>query len=663
MPALLKLMIDTLPDHALLLIIAVIALNILGWITALVLGFRRRWWLVAPLLIPFFYPFTLLVLCIRRAKHFYIPVVAHLLGLVVWLGGSAYLRSSEWSDLMDLEKELIAEGHVLNPAKLHGVEEADPNANVWDHPMLKTLAQAATPGRKWVKGEIIAGAPEGEEARKLMEVAYAWSKVPEIPHWATEYEVKDNAPVPMHRPLETLYDLALALRPDQEETGEGTADDTRPSDLDATLNGYLSDDPFQEPPLVPFESMESIHEILVPFFAKAEPKLEDLNDAVSRMQDVYPYHWSEGPGMLLPHLSFLEDVHILATRKGLHHVYNDEAEKAFQDLQLATHISETGVSDILICRLNALKRWQETLSLLIAAQNHHLWSDEQWLWIHERLSQKYFPDHIPATLFMERDAHCSWFKSQANEDPTLTLGRLDPSFFGRLPPLSLWKVNIYWVVKDFMQAHYIKQVSLLHQAYLGLIPKAERIVMDSVDGAWNGLDLETPRHEMSSYGLLSTMMTPSLGKAYLKFFDTQLQLEMAKVSIQLERYYLSHQSYPEGLEALVPKWIPALPMDPMSAQPFHYRRLEPDGFELYSVGWNGSDDGGLPGHQEEQPFFNYAPKGKHHPDDMLWRVDGRSETLPILLIDANEGEDDASSPMMDIEMMKRYGLLPMDFEE
>jgi hypothetical protein len=104
-------------------------------------------------------------------------------------------------------------------------------------------------------------------------------------------------------------------------------------------------------------------------------------------------------------------------------------------------------------------------------------------------------------------------------------------------------------------------------------------------------------------------------------------------------------------------------MDPMSAQPFHYRRLEPDGFELYSVGWNGSDDGGLPGHQEEHAFFNYAPKGKHHPDDMLWRVDGRSETLPILLIDANEGEDDASSPMMDIEMMKRYGLLPMGFDE
>jgi hypothetical protein len=48
---------------------------------------------------------------------------------------------------------------------------------------------------------------------------------------------------------------------------------------------------------------------------------------------------------------------------------------------------------------------------------------------------------------------------------------------------------------------------------------------------------------------------------------------------------------------------------------------------------------------------------------MLWRVDGRSETLPILVIDANEGEDDASSPMMDIEMMKRYGLLPMGFDE
>jgi len=67
---------------------------------------------------------------------------------------------------------------------------------------------------------------------------------------------------------------------------------------------------------------------------------------------------------------------------------------------------------------------------------------------------------------------------------------------------------------------------------------------------------------------------------------------MTQVACALERHRLAHGEYPENLAPLVPAYLPTLPPDVVDGQPLHYRRL-PDGrFLLYSIGWNGKDDGG-----------------------------------------------------------------------
>ena len=39
--------------------------------------------------------------------------------------------------------------------------------------------------------------------------------------------------------------------------------------------------------------------------------------------------------------------------------------------------------------------------------------------------------------------------------------------------------------------------------------------------------------------------------------------------------------------------LPALPPDVVNGQPLQYRRLPEGRFVLYSLGWNGKDDGGV----------------------------------------------------------------------
>jgi hypothetical protein len=72
--------------------------------------------------------------------------------------------------------------------------------------------------------------------------------------------------------------------------------------------------------------------------------------------------------------------------------------------------------------------------------------------------------------------------------------------------------------------------------------------------------------------------------------ETDRSLTIA--AIALKRHHLRHGEYPETLDALVPEFVAAVPVDYMDGQPLRYRRNADGSFTLYSVGENLTDDGG-----------------------------------------------------------------------
>jgi len=100
-----------------------------------------------------------------------------------------------------------------------------------------------------------------------------------------------------------------------------------------------------------------------------------------------------------------------------------------------------------------------------------------------------------------------------------------------------------------------------------------------------------------------------------------MRVEVARQAVvtatALKRYQLKHGNYPRDLNALVPEFVPSVPLDPVDGQPLHYRE-KPDGtFLLYSVGENGKDDGGDPSLEKgvESPSFNWQ---NPHALDLVW---------------------------------------------
>ncbi len=96
-------------------------------------------------------------------------------------------------------------------------------------------------------------------------------------------------------------------------------------------------------------------------------------------------------------------------------------------------------------------------------------------------------------------------------------------------------------------------------------------------------------------------MTGGLSPAVEKFAEGQVSVDQTRIACALERYRLAHKVYPATLAELAPALIDEVPHDVMNGEPYGYR-LNADGtFVLYSVGWNGKDDGGTVVFKEHDP--------------------------------------------------------------
>jgi hypothetical protein len=79
------------------------------------------------------------------------------------------------------------------------------------------------------------------------------------------------------------------------------------------------------------------------------------------------------------------------------------------------------------------------------------------------------------------------------------------------------------------------------------------------------------------------------------------------LAFALAAYHADHQKYPAALADLSPKYLKAVPDDLFSGKAVIYKPVD-GGFMLYSVGVNGTDDGGR--------SFGDEPRG----DDLVVRV-------------------------------------------
>jgi hypothetical protein len=88
------------------------------------------------------------------------------------------------------------------------------------------------------------------------------------------------------------------------------------------------------------------------------------------------------------------------------------------------------------------------------------------------------------------------------------------------------------------------------------------------------------------------LLQPSIDAFELASKQAEARLRLLFAELAARRYRLEEGREPSNLEALVPRYLPKVPVDPYSGRPIRYRLDPEDGHRLYCVGPDERDDGG-----------------------------------------------------------------------
>lgn len=100
------------------------------------------------------------------------------------------------------------------------------------------------------------------------------------------------------------------------------------------------------------------------------------------------------------------------------------------------------------------------------------------------------------------------------------------------------------------------------------------------------------------YSFLCRLSLPAVDQVLVRSLHIEAELDFCRIACALKLHRREHGSYPPDLAALVPEFLDTLPEDLVAPDGYRYRTAD-DGYRLYSVGWDGVDDGGERGRDED----------------------------------------------------------------
>ncbi len=125
------------------------------------------------------------------------------------------------------------------------------------------------------------------------------------------------------------------------------------------------------------------------------------------------------------------------------------------------------------------------------------------------------------------------------------------------------------------------------------LPIEEQIAAAEAAGNWI--------EQSTGPAALLAVLLPSVARAVEADVRNRTHLNTAIVAVAAARYRQDHGEYPASLNALVPAYLDAVPLDPVDGEPLRYRVFD-GGFVAYSLARNGTDENGE--EFEDQQFWN-----------------------------------------------------------
>jgi len=332
---------------------------------------------------------------------------------------------------------------------------------------------------------------------------------------------------------------------------------------------------------------EETKALVTEYLADNEQTLELLHKGAAIEHSRYPVDLSKGFAALLPDLSNIRTGAKLLQLEAALHADNGKPELAARSITstfgLARSLSK---EPILVSQLVRIACQALAVSALEHTINKTEFTDEQLVNLSRTLANAEDLSGMTRAFVGERCVGVSIFKAPASQIVPLFGGSSRPGMFS----IALYKfagladrdaIMYVDLMEGYIEAaqlppHKRKSASDAVVAKIGTIPKIH---------------------------ILLRMIMPALGRVTTIDIRIIAQLRTARVGLAIQRYRLATGSFPDALSELVPAYLEAVPKDPFDNKELRYKKLE-TGFVVYSIGEDGTDDGG-----KERPRKRPRPSG------------------------------------------------------
>ena len=337
----------------------------------------------------------------------------------------------------------------------------------------------------------------------------------------------------------------------------------------------------------------------------SETELDQLRAASDRPYARYPvvYDLDNPWGILLPHLGNIKRTVQRLQLRACAELAAGRTDDALADVKLMLYLADSAKTEpFLISYLVRLACVHIALQPVWEGLAEHAWSDAQLQELQVWFQQYDFVADMKRPLDSERAAGILTGDLLARGKYNLDILTTDPKQSGSA------SVNLLgWIApRGWYHLEQLNDVRLFQLQFEGAFDSGQKRVFPRqiasnvkalapafANNHWitrNWVTVICIRHQ-----LMARVLLPALYKIPLRAAAAQTAVDEAAIACALERYRLANEQYPDTLAVLVPRSISQLPDDVISGEPYKYHRTADGQFALYSVGWNETDDGGVPG--------------------------------------------------------------------
>ena len=331
---------------------------------------------------------------------------------------------------------------------------------------------------------------------------------------------------------------------------------------------------------------EETKSLIAQYLADNRQALELLHKGAAVEHSRYPIDLSKGFEALMPDLSNIRESARLLKLEAILDAENDKPEQAADSIKSSFGLARSlSKEPILVSQLVRIACQALAVSTLEYTINRTEFTDKQLTDLGRTLVNAEDPCAMPRAFVGERCAGLSIFKMPAAQIKQVADG--DSSSLAVIA-FSLYKfsglADTDAVMYADLMGDYLKAIQL---------PPYKR--QDAVDAVSKRVD------SVSKIHVLLRLFMPALSRVTTLEVRSIAQLHTARAGLAVQRYRLAAGRLPDTLAELVPAYLDAVPKDPFDGKELRYKKLE-TGFVVYSIGEDGSDDGG-----KEKPQKRTSP--------------------------------------------------------